>query len=54
MIRLNKGFEKDLEAGRKGVIQLIVDGTDSNTAAIVLNYSNKIVAESSGGPDSAT
>ena len=45
LIRLNKGFEKDLEAGRKGVIQLIVDGTDSNTAAIVLNYSSKIVAQ---------
>ncbi len=45
LIRLNKGFEEDLKAGRKGVIQLIVDGTDSNTAAIVLNYSNKIVAQ---------
>lgn len=45
LIRLNKGFEKDLKAGKTGVIQLIVDGTDSNTAAIVLNYSNKIVAQ---------
>ena len=45
LIRLNKGFEEDLKAGRKGIIQLIVDGTDSNTAAIVLNYSNKIVAQ---------
>lgn len=45
LIRLNKGFEEDLKAGRKGVIQLIVDGTDSNTAAIVLNYSNKIMAQ---------
>ena len=44
MIRLNKGFEEDLKAGRKGVIQLIVDGTDSNAAAIVLNYSGKIVS----------
>lgn len=45
LIRLNKGFEEDLKAGKKGVIQLIVDGTDSNTAAIVLNYSNKIMAQ---------
>jgi ABC-2 type transport system permease protein len=45
LIRLNKGFEKDLKAGRTGIIQLIVDGTDSNTAAIVLNYSNKIVSQ---------
>jgi ABC-2 type transport system permease protein len=45
VLRLNKGFEKDLKAGRTGVIQLIVDGTDSNTAAIVLNYSNRIVSQ---------
>ena len=44
VIRLNKGFEENLKAGRKGIIQLIVDGTDSNTAAIVLNYSGKIVS----------
>ncbi|MFH0786552.1 MAG: ABC transporter permease [Pseudomonadota bacterium] len=45
LIRLNKGFEKDLKSGRTGIVQLIVDGTDSNTAAIVLNYSNKIVSQ---------
>ena len=44
VIRLNKGFEENLKAGRQGIIQLIVDGTDSNTAAIVLNYSGKIVS----------
>ena len=44
VIRLNKGFEENLKSGRKGIIQLIVDGTDSNTAAIVLNYSGKIVS----------
>jgi ABC-2 type transport system permease protein len=45
LIRLNKGFEENLKAGRQGVMQLIVDGTDSNTAAIVLNYSGKIVSQ---------
>jgi ABC-2 type transport system permease protein len=45
LIRLNKGFEENLRAGRPGVMQLIVDGTDSNTAAIVLNYSGKIVSQ---------
>jgi len=44
VIRLNKGFEESVKSGRKGIIQLIVDGTDSNTAAIVLNYSGKIVS----------
>jgi ABC-2 type transport system permease protein len=45
LIGLNKGFEKNLKAGRTALIQLIVDGTDSNTAAIVLNYSGRIVAQ---------
>lgn len=45
LIGLNKGFEKNLKAGKTALIQLIVDGTDSNTAAIVLNYSGKIVAQ---------
>jgi ABC-2 type transport system permease protein len=43
LIRLDKGFEKNLKAGKPGLMQLIVDGTDSNTAAIILNYSGKIV-----------
>ncbi|MCU0578947.1 MAG: ABC transporter permease, partial [Desulfobacterota bacterium] len=33
LIRLNRGFEEDLKAGRTAQVQLIVDGTDSNTAA---------------------
>jgi ABC-2 type transport system permease protein len=45
LIRLNQGFEENLQAGRQGVMQLIVDGTDSNTAAIVLNYSGRIVSQ---------
>ncbi len=44
LVRINKGFSQALNFGEKAPIQLIVDGTDSNTAAIVLNYSNKIIA----------
>jgi len=44
LLRLNKGLEENLKGGRPAAIQLIVDGTDSNTAAIVLNYGGKIVA----------
>ncbi|MFN7998493.1 MAG: ABC transporter permease [Bryobacteraceae bacterium] len=43
VLRINKGFEHDLRAGRAAQLQVIVDGTDSNTAGIVLNYSSKIV-----------
>jgi len=42
VLQMNKGFEDDLRAGRTTILQIIVDGTDSNTAGIVLNYSAKI------------
>jgi ABC-2 type transport system permease protein len=45
ILRINKGFDRDLGAGRTAQLQLIVDGTDSNTAGIVLNYSTKIVEQ---------
>jgi ABC-2 type transport system permease protein len=42
VLRMNKGFEDDLRAGRTSQLQVIVDGTDSNTAGIVLGYSSRI------------
>jgi len=45
LLRFNKGFGRDLTAGHTAPLQLILDGTDSNTAAIVLGYSSKIVAQ---------
>ncbi len=42
VLRFNKGFGDELRAGRTAPMQLIVDGTDSNTAGIVLNYSAQI------------
>lgn len=45
VLRLNRGFGNDLRAGRTAPVQLIVDGTDSNTAGIVLNYSAKIIGQ---------
>ena len=42
VLRINKGFGDDLRAGRTAALQVIVDGTDSNTAGIVLDYSSKI------------
>ena len=42
VLQMNKGFEDDLRAGRTAIPQIVVDGTDSNTAGIVLNYSAKI------------
>jgi ABC-2 type transport system permease protein len=45
VLHLDKGFEDDLLAGRSAPFQMIVDGTDSNTAGIVLGYSNAIVQQ---------
>jgi ABC-2 type transport system permease protein len=45
VLRMNRGFADALRAGRTAQLQVIVDGTDSNTAGIVLDYSSKIVGK---------
>ncbi|MBE7549341.1 transport permease protein [Candidatus Kuenenia stuttgartiensis] len=45
VIHMNAGFAGNLRAGRSVQLQLIVDGTDSNTAGVILDYSAKIVAQ---------
>lgn len=45
VLRLNKGFEQELRLGHTVQLQVILDGTDSNTAGIVLDYSARISAE---------
>jgi ABC-2 type transport system permease protein len=45
LLRMNHGFDNDIRAGRPAELQVIVDGTDSNTAGIVLDYSRKIAAQ---------
>jgi ABC-2 type transport system permease protein len=43
VIRINRGFARDIEAERPAEFQFIVDGTDSNTAGIILSYASGIV-----------
>jgi ABC-2 type transport system permease protein len=38
-------FTSDLAAGRPAPVQLLLDGSDANTATIALNYARAIVAE---------
>jgi ABC-2 type transport system permease protein len=45
VLRINRGFAEDLRAGRTAQVQVIVDGTDSNTAAIVMGYVGRIARE---------
>jgi ABC-2 type transport system permease protein len=47
VLRFNKGFAADLRAGRTAILQMLLDGTDSNTIRIVLNYASRIVEQRS-------
>jgi ABC-2 type transport system permease protein len=49
ILRIDPGFEGALRSGRTADLQVIVDGTDSNTAAIVLSYAARITGDYSGG-----
>jgi len=41
-------FERDLGAGRKVTVQILVDGSDANTATIALGYAESVIAGFSG------
>ncbi|NJC87198.1 MAG: ABC transporter permease [Desulfuromonas sp.] len=41
-VQINHGFAADIQAGRTAKVQIIVDGTDPNTARIVLSHAVKI------------
>jgi ABC-2 type transport system permease protein len=43
-IYIKKGFAESIRAGDTASALIIVDGTDSSTASVVLNYVNRIVA----------
>ncbi len=44
-IVIHAGFSRDLEDGRSAPLQIIVDGTNSNTALIALGYISQITAK---------
>jgi ABC-2 type transport system permease protein len=44
VLRMNSGFGAELDAGRIAPLQILLDGTDSNTAGIVLTYAGMIAA----------
>lgn len=47
-VSIPRGFGKDLEAGA-GKVQLLVDGSDSNTASIAMGYAESVVQSYSAG-----
>jgi ABC-2 type transport system permease protein len=44
VVRILPGFARDITRGNAGSVQVIIDGTNSNTASLVSNYANEIVA----------
>ena len=43
LIQTPSGFSKDLKKGKTAEIQIILDGTNSNTAGVISNYVNQIL-----------
>jgi ABC-2 type transport system permease protein len=43
VIHIDRGFGRDLIAGKDAEVQLAFDGTDSNTAMIIMGYSNTVI-----------
>jgi ABC-2 type transport system permease protein len=43
-VKINPGFGEDIKKGNKAKIQVIIDGSDSNSAAVTLGYINQISA----------
>lgn len=44
ILEIDAGYERRLHSGQAAPVQLIVDGSDSNTARYVVNYANVIAA----------
>jgi ABC-2 type transport system permease protein len=45
VIHFPPGFESDLRAGRTAKLQILADGTDSNTTSIVFGYVGRIIGD---------
>jgi ABC-2 type transport system permease protein len=48
VVRVLPGFSRDIKRGAAAPVQILVDGTNSNTAAIVSSYATQIVADYAG------
>lgn len=45
VLRIDRGFGRNLKAGKEADIQLAYDGSDSNTAMVVMGYANTIISQ---------
>ena len=44
-LQINRGFSEDLKKGTPAAVQVIVDGTDSNTATVAMDYAVRIITQ---------
>ncbi len=49
VVRVLPGFARDLARGRGAAVQVLVDGTNSNTASLIVSYGGQIIAAYSTG-----
>ncbi len=48
VIRVLPGFARDMERSRGASVQILVDGTNSNTASLISSYASQVIASYSG------
>ena len=44
VVRVLPGFARDIERGRSTQVQVLLDGTNSNTASLVSGYAGQVIA----------
>ncbi|MBF0233259.1 MAG: ABC transporter permease [Desulfamplus sp.] len=44
VLHIPAGFSEEITAGRRAKVQMITDGTDNNSTAIVLGYANNVIS----------
>ncbi len=44
-LQINRGFSADLRSSKPTAIQVLVDGTDSNTATVAMDYASRIITK---------
>jgi ABC-2 type transport system permease protein len=44
-LQINRGFSEDLKRLTPASLQILVDGTDSNTATVAMDYANRVIAQ---------
>ncbi|HOE16410.1 MAG TPA: ABC transporter permease [Syntrophorhabdaceae bacterium] len=49
VLQIDRGFSSDIKKGSQAAVQVLFDGTDSNTALVAMSYANAIIARYAKG-----